>query len=314
MIPALVLTAGHATRLRSLSRIRAKAALPVAGEPLIRRILTWLAGAGVTEVVLNLHHLPHTLTRVVGDGSDLGLRARYSWEVPILGSAGGPRRALPLLEASRFLITNGDVLTNADIAQAVAHHDRAGALVTMVLVPNTTPERYGGVLLGSGGEVTGFSPRGASYASFHFTGVQIVEAEAFVTVPDGKACESTRELYPALLAAQPGSVQGYVCGCAWHDIGTPGDYLATALALSTRGDGPLVGDDSVIDSTANVDGSVVWDDVRIGAGASLRHCIVTDGVRVPAGTSWHDVMLRRADDSLESGEHRVGDLAVASIK
>ena len=73
-----------------------QARLPVAGEPLVRRIIRWLAGQGVTDLVLNLHHLPHTLTAVVGDGRDLGVRVRYSWEQPVvLGSAGGPRQALP---------------------------------------------------------------------------------------------------------------------------------------------------------------------------------------------------------------------------
>ena len=95
MIPALVLTAGLATRLRPLSLVRAKAAVPVAGTPLVLRILRQLAAAGITDAVLNLHHLPHTLAAVVGDGSDVGVRVRYSWEMPVLGSAGGPRHALP---------------------------------------------------------------------------------------------------------------------------------------------------------------------------------------------------------------------------
>ena len=89
---ALVLTAGLGTRLRPLTQVRAKPAIPVAGEPMVRRIVRWLAG-GVTDVVLNLHHLPETLAAAVGDGSDLGVRARYSWEQPeVLGSAGGPGR------------------------------------------------------------------------------------------------------------------------------------------------------------------------------------------------------------------------------
>src|SRR5215204_4131668 len=110
MIPALVLTAGLGTRLQPLSFVRAKGALPLAGEPLARRILRWLSQAGVRDAVLNLHHLPHTLSGAIGDGSDIGVRVRYSWEVPVLGSAGGPRRALPLLQdGSRerpFLIVN----------------------------------------------------------------------------------------------------------------------------------------------------------------------------------------------------------------
>src|SRR5438128_12573924 len=93
---ALLLAAGLGTRLRPLTDVRARPAIPVAGEPMIRRIIGWLAENGVRSIVLNLHHLPETLTAVVGDGSDLGASVRYSWEQPlVLGSAGGPRLALP---------------------------------------------------------------------------------------------------------------------------------------------------------------------------------------------------------------------------
>src|SRR5450759_5100656 len=112
---ALVLTAGFGTRLRPLTDVRAKPAMPVAGEPMIRRIVAWLASHGIADVVLNLHHRPETLTAVVGDGSDLGVRARYSWEQPrVLGSAGGPRLALPIIGAETFFIINGDTLTDLD--------------------------------------------------------------------------------------------------------------------------------------------------------------------------------------------------------
>ena len=125
MLPALVLTAGLGTRLQPLSFVRAKGALPLGREPLARRILRWLGAAGVRDAVLNLHHLPHTLTEAIGDGSDIGLRVRYSWEMPVLGSAGGPRRALPLLADGSFLIVNGDTLTDIDLKTLVADHDAA---------------------------------------------------------------------------------------------------------------------------------------------------------------------------------------------
>src|SRR3954471_374613 len=94
---ALVLTAGLGTRLQPLTSLRAKAAVPVNGETLARRAVRWLVSQGVTDLVLNLHHRPETITGSVGDGSDLGATVRYSWEAPLLGSAGGPRHALPLL-------------------------------------------------------------------------------------------------------------------------------------------------------------------------------------------------------------------------
>src|SRR5437773_1620141 len=130
--PALVLTAGLGTRLRPLTNVRAKPAIPVAGDPMIRRIIAWLARSGVRDLVLNLHHLPATLTTVVGDGSDLRARVRYSWEQPVvLGSAGGPRLALPLVGAASCLIVNGDTLTDLPLEPLAEAHRVSGAEVTL---------------------------------------------------------------------------------------------------------------------------------------------------------------------------------------
>ena len=90
--PALILAAGLGTRLRPLSSVRAKPALPIAGLPLIVRTLDWLRRAGITRVVINLHSCAATITRIVGDGSAFGVEVRYSWERDVLGSAGGPAR------------------------------------------------------------------------------------------------------------------------------------------------------------------------------------------------------------------------------
>src|SRR6478736_1023377 len=145
--PAMLLAAGLGTRLRPLTAVRAKPAVPVNGRPLARRILTWLAGHGIRDAVVNLHHRPETVAAVVGDGSDLGLRVRYSWEQPVLGSAGGPRHALPLLTdgaGGPFLIVNADTLSTVDLAALLARHLSSGALVTMALIPNPDPMKYGG--------------------------------------------------------------------------------------------------------------------------------------------------------------------------
>lgn len=313
MIPALVLTAGLATRLRPLSLVRAKAAMPVGGEPLVRRILRQLHAAGVRDVVLNLHHLPHTIAREVGDGSDLGLRVRYSWEMPVLGSAGGPRQALPLLGEPTFLLANGDTLADVDLAALVAEHRRTGALVTMAVVPNREPEKYGGVLIDGDGAFTGLAKRGAAGPSWHFVGVQAAEAEAFASLQPGVAVESVGHVYPNLIRIKPGAVRAYVTDAAFLDIGTPADYLQTSLRLGARDGGALRGARTRVDPSARVEDTVLWDDVDIGAGASLRGCVVADGARVPDGTAWVGVMLRPADGTLMPGERRAGELAVAPI-
>ena len=90
-----------------------------------------------------------------------GLEVRYSWEPRVLGSAGGPRRALPLLDADRFLIVNGDTLTDCDLAGVVQRHSTPRARVTMAVVPGDVG-RYGGVLVDADGRVSGFARAPAS--------------------------------------------------------------------------------------------------------------------------------------------------------
>ncbi len=293
MLPALLLTAGLGTRLRPLSSMRAKPAVPVAGEPLVRRILGWLSAQGVRDVVLNLHHLPETICAVVGDGADIGVRARYSWEDPVLGSAGGPRQALPLIAADRFLIVNGDTLTDLSLSGLIERHDRSGALVTLAVVPNTEPHRYGGVLVADDGAVAGFVGRGSDRPSWHFIGVQVVEAGAFEGLPAGEPAESVAMWYPALLESDPGCVRAVTTQASFSDIGTPADYLATSLALAREAGGdptvpgsPLAGRRCAVAPSARLVRTVLWDDVTVGEGAWLTDCIVTDGVRVPAGVRW----------------------------
>ena len=311
MIPALVLTAGLATRLRPLSFVRAKAALPIGDRAIVQRLLLWLAGHGVNDAVLNLHHLPHTITRIAGDGATEGVRVRYSWEMPVLGSAGGPRRALPLLASPTFLIVNGDTLTNVDVAGLVDAHRRSGALVTMAVIPNTEPAKYGGVVADNRGVVTRFTTAGSTDLSFHFIGVQVVEGAAFASLPDNMPAESVKDLYPTLIAARPDSIRAFITDAEFFDIGTPRDYFETCMRFRT-GDRKELDGSRIPDPGSRIQDCIVWDHVQIHPEARLRRCILTDGVRVPAG-SWENMILRRADGDVTANEQRVDDLTVAPI-
>lgn len=326
---ALVLTAGLGTRLRPLTRARAKAAALVDGEALARRVIRWLAGFGVRDLVLNLHHKPESITAVIGDGSDLGVRVRYSWESPILGSAGGPRHALPLLldslgrsgeaaEADRtFVLVNGDTLTSVDLDAMAAQHRASGALVTMAVIPNPRPDKYGGVLVDESLAVTGFTRRGSPPPSFHFIGPQIVEASTFASLQDGTPVESVLDLYPRLMAARRGAVMGFVCHAAFHDIGTPADLLETSLALAAadgRPDRPKWGAKVRVSPTARITRSVLWDDVVVEDDAALTNCIVADGVRIPKRAVFANVAIARRDGETQGANERaLGDLVVVDL-
>jgi NDP-sugar pyrophosphorylase family protein len=240
------------------------------------------------------------------------LRVRYSWEVPVLGPAGGPRRAAPLLGPT-FLVVNGDTLTDVDIGALVTQHRRSGALVTMAVVPNTQPDKYSGLSADRDGVLTGFAKRGSAENAFHFLGVQVVESEAFASVPENAPFE-TSTLYTSLIASRPGAILLFNTSAEFFDIGTPADYLDTSLFIGSREGYAAAGPSSVrVAPSARVERSVLWDDVVVEAGTMLRECVVTDGVRVPADTSWHGVTIRVADGALAPGERRVEDLAIASL-
>mgnify|MGYP001582000907 FL=1 len=292
--PALVLTAGLATRLQPLSHTRAKAALPVAGEALAVRLLRSLRAAGVRNVVLNLHHRPDTIAREIGDGSALGLAVRYSWETEVLGSAGGAARALPLLEADRFLIVNGDTLADVDLGALAAQHVDTNALVTMAVVAGDP--RYNGIIADAAGIVRGF---GREPGAFHFIGVQAVNAAAFAGVSPDCRSETVHGMYPDLIAQRPGSLRVMRTAAEFFDIGTPRDYLATALKLAAReGRPPDRGRDCVVAPDASLVDTILWDHVRIGARASLTRCIVADAVTVPSGARHVECSLVMRDNKL----------------
>jgi NDP-sugar pyrophosphorylase family protein len=233
---ALVLAAGLGTRLRPLTDERAKPAIPVAGEPVIRRIVRWLAAQDAADVVVNLHHLPHTIVAVLGDGSDLGAHVRYSWEQPeLLGSAGGPRQALDIIGEDTFLIVNGDTLTDLRLAPLVDAHRASGALITLTLAPNREPEKFGGVRLDPDGRVVGFVRRGpAAVGSYHFFSTQIAHASVFEGLERGRAASTIGGVYDRLIATRPGSIRGYLTDAAYWHMETVDEYERTSADIAAR--------------------------------------------------------------------------------
>jgi mannose-1-phosphate guanylyltransferase len=299
--PAVVLAAGLGTRLDPLTRLVAKPAVPIGDGTLIERVLEWLARSGVRDVVMNLHHRPETLTAVLGDGAHLGMRLRYSWEDPVLGSAGGPARALSLLSTGRLLVVNGDTLCPVDIDLMSGAHERSGADVTLAVIPNPDPERYNGLLLDDDDFVRGRILKGAdAHDSWLFVGVQIAEADVFSAVDTTVASDTIPGLYLQMAMERAGSVRAWRADLPFVDVGTPIDYLHTAVRSALSGTTP-----------DGLTRCVVWPEARIGAGVTLEDCIVAGRVSVPAGFSASRSILVPAT-ALRPGEAipTIGDMAV----
>jgi MurNAc alpha-1-phosphate uridylyltransferase len=165
----MLLAAGRGERLRPLTDRLPKPLARVGGEPLLAHQLRWLAGAGVTEVVINVHHLGQMSIDAFGDGAAFGLQIRYSREAMLLETGGGVVNALPLLGAAPFLLMNADIYTEFPLTELPPGPPPGGA--HLVVTPRPAFRRNGDFAV-TGGRI---SARGDDYV---YCGIALIDPAA----------------------------------------------------------------------------------------------------------------------------------------
>ena len=227
---AMVLCAGFGTRLRPLTDKVPKPLVPLCGVPLLRYNFALLKGAGVSEVIVNTHHLGAEMEKGAQEiALALGLAMSVSREEKhILGTGGGVRRAAAMLGAGTFFLLNGDMLFDVDLAQALEAHRKAGAVATMVLAPYPKGATYGAVEVDAEMNVRRIAGRGApvepGLRKMHFTGVHVVEPELIARLPAEGESDINRTAYVRLIH-EGARVHGYLQGGYWGDLGAPKSLL-----------------------------------------------------------------------------------------
>src|SRR5215210_4126093 len=158
---AVILVGGEGTRLRPLTSTVPKPIVPLVDRPFIAYMLEWLKRHGVDDVIMSCGFLATAVRNVLGDGSAYGIRLRFVEEPEPRGTAGALKYAEDLLE-ERFLMHNGDVLTDIDLTAQIAQHEETGAVGTLALVPVEDPTAYGLVRLHDDGAVKEFVEKPAA--------------------------------------------------------------------------------------------------------------------------------------------------------
>ena len=135
--------------MRPLSESTPKPLLPVGGMPLIERHVVNLARAGITDIVVNVSYLADKLVTFLGSGHQWGVRIQISREPEPLETAGGVRRALPLLGTGPFLVVNGDIYSDFPFDQLLKQPVSTAA-AHLVWVDNPSHHRNGDFYLENG--------------------------------------------------------------------------------------------------------------------------------------------------------------------
>jgi NDP-sugar pyrophosphorylase family protein len=281
---AIVLSAGYGTRLWPLTEDRTKPAIPILGKPLVGYVAEYLAGYGIDEIVVNLHHRPESVRRALGDGSRFGVKLYYVEEPVILGTSGALDNTREFFERETFVAVNGKIITDIDLKAALETHRKTNAIATLVLLPNTRRERFS-VVKTEGGHVKAFGgmPVDEAPVPLMFTGIQILKPRIFEYVPRGVFSHSTTDVYPQAIANGE-VVAAHVASGKWRELSTLRRYLDISVELlKEEGKSFVAGSQTVIAPSATITDSILWDDVEVGAGARVTRAILADDVKLKAG-------------------------------
>jgi mannose-1-phosphate guanylyltransferase len=309
---AVILVGGEGTRLRPLTSTVPKPVVSLVDRPMMVYMLEWLRGHGIDDVIMSCGFKATKVREVLGDGSQLGISLRFLEEPDPRGTAGALKFAEDLIDG-RFLMLNGDVLTDIDLTAQIAQHERTGATGTLALVPVLDPSSYGLVSIGRDGAVQKFLEKPAADAvldtNLISAGAYVLERSVLERIAPGKNVSIEREVWPGLV---DDGLYGYVDEDAyWIDVGTPERYLQATFdilegnvrtCVSVKlGDGYLAVDPSAevagraippavvgarakIAEAAHVGSlAVLGDDVSIGAGSVVERAVVLDGAQVGDG-------------------------------
>ncbi len=287
----MLLCAGLGTRLGPLSDDRPKPMLPVCDVPIVRYGIAQLVAHGIRDLVINVHHRGDVIEGELGDGAALGARIRYSPEDVILGTGGGLKHALALLDPDGadqpFVSMNGKLIFDVDLtALLAAYADDPGVLGTMVVQRVPDAVAWGAVDVDLGGR----RPRILDIlgqGQHMFCGVHITRPSVVARLPDGEACMIRQGYLPWLRAGAPVAAFAHEGGY-FAEHSTPARYLESNWALLgghvlRHPPGPLHG----VDPTAAVAAdAVVRGPVRIAAGATVgAGAVVGPFVVVGAGAT-----------------------------
>lgn len=286
---AVVLVGGFGTRLRPLTSTTPKQMLPVVDRPMIEWVLGHLGACGVEEAVLSLGYRPDRFTeRYPGDVCE-GVRLVYAVEPEPLDTAGAvgfAARSAGIEE--RFVVVNGDVLTDLDLTTLVGLHERSGAEGTIHLTPVDDPSRYGVVPTDEVGRVLAFVEKPArdeAPTNLINAGTYVLEPSVIDRIPEGVPTSIERVVFPAMAAE--GVLFALPSDDYWVDTGTPATYIQAQLDLvsGVRAVSAVPAGDLEVAPSAQVESSVLMSGVVVGPGARVSRSVLLPGVSVCEGAS-----------------------------
>lgn len=256
----ILFCAGKGTRLEPLTSSRPKHLLPVAGSPLIEHSLRALKAAGVSEILLVVHHFGDQIRQALGDGSRLGLTIEYSEQGGVFGTGHALLKGEPFVGDDRFVVVYGDLATDPGLIQDIVKSDRPRLLGTILGVEGAETKEFGSLKI-KGSMLAGIAekPQSGGLGTIN-GGIYVLDKRVFRYVEaTGKSARGEVELTDSINKALSDGhqVQVFRAGkTQWVDVGRPWNVLEANELLM----GPAVGKGATrgrVDKSARLKGPVI---------------------------------------------------------
>jgi NDP-sugar pyrophosphorylase family protein len=290
--------------------------MPVANQPLITHVLTWIRSAGVYEATICGNSDTAAMSNRLGKGAEVGVRLAYFEDVMPRGPAGCVRDAAIETDADLLVVVDGTTIPRVDLDAVIDCHTRTQAAVTLVVAETNTGHEPLGIyvfsrsVLAEVGAVGYQDIKETLIPTLYQRGRRVVpfvvRGAQSVRVTDAASYLGVNMWTTEWMFRENRLPVGQQVGDAWVDTAAyidpsarfVGPVIVGAnawIGQDTLVVGPsTIGDGSRIEAGTVVSRSAVWERCVIGEGTHVDQCVLTDGARLGSGLVVREtVYLRR---------------------
>lgn len=223
---AIIMAGGQGTRLKSVTGDSPKPLVPFLGAPLMEHIIRLLADNGFTEICAAVKYRAEEIMARFGDGHELGVSLSYRVENEARGTAGAVKNCADFYGEEDFLVISGDAACDFALTTLMEEHKRKNSAATLALYRSSEPLSLGLAVTDREGCIRGFVEKPSwsrVVTDLVNTGIYALSPRVMELVPDDRAFDFARDLFPLLLSRGE-RLMGLCMDGYWCDVGTPLTY------------------------------------------------------------------------------------------
>ena len=195
---AVVLAGGKGTRLRPITLKTPKPMIYIYGKPFLQYQLEHIASFGINKVLLLVSYLGKIVEEYFGNGSKLGLKVDYSYEINPLGTGGALKNAEDKLKEN-FLLLNGDTFLPVDYGKLIEYFYQCGKIGVVTVYTNSDNIVPNNIAVSKSNIVVDYNKHSSKEMTHVDAGASVFSKNVLDLIPENQVCSLEEEIFPKLI-------------------------------------------------------------------------------------------------------------------